>query len=492
MNEENLTYRKILKATSLFGSVQFLNIVIAVIRSKFTAVLLGPTGMGIVGLLTNTIGLIAGFTNFGLETSAIKNISQANNNNSKVLETEISTLQKLVWYTGILGMLLTILFSSFLSKIVFNNSDYTYVFIWISISLLFKQLTAGHLVVLQGLRRLKLLAKANLFGSIIGLLVTIPLYYLYGIDAIAIVIVFSSLIGLACSWFFFRKIEIKPIRLSVRDVFSNGKGMIKLGFSLSIIGLLTLLTSYILQIIISNNGGVVQVGLYNAGFTILNTYVGMIFTAITVDYFPRLAAVITDNFALKTTVIQQAIISLLIITPIIILFLTFAPFIINLLYSKKFITVVPMVTWAILGMLFKAVSFTMGYILIAKEDSKLFIKTSISFNLLFLFNNYFAYVYFGLEGLGVSFLTNFIIHFFVLKIISYYRYNFSFNKEFYKIFTISIVLCTVAFLFSYISLSYIKYSAMVLMFVISLLFALYYLDKKINLKQMLSNRFKNR
>lgn len=491
MQEEQTSYRNILKVTSLFGGIQFLTMIIAVIRSKFIAVLLGPTGMGIVGLLTNTIGLIGGFTNLGLETSAIKNISQANNNTS-ILETEVSTLKRLIWFTGILGMFITILFSSWLSEIVFSNTDYTYIFIWISISLLFKQLTAGHLAVLQGLRRLKLLAKANLFGSIFGLIFTIPLYYFYRIDAIAPVIVLSSIIGLACSWFFLREIELKPVQLSSREVLRNGKGMIQLGFSLSIIGLLTLLTSYVLQIIISKNGGVDQVGLYNAGFTIINTYVGMIFTAISVDYFPRLASIVSDNFALKTTVIQQAIVSLLIITPIIICFLTFAPFIINILYSKKFVGVVPMVTWAILGMLFKAVSFTMGYILIAKEDSKLFIKTSISFNLLFLLNNYFAYLYFGLEGLGISFLVNFIIHFFALKIISYYCYDFTFNKEFYKIFTISVILCTITFLFSYISLSYVKYAAMILMLVISLLFALFSLDKKIDLKQMLNSRFKNR
>ena len=60
MNKQQASYRQIMKATSLFGGVQVFQIIIAVVRSKFVAILLGPSGMGIVGLLTSTTGLVAG------------------------------------------------------------------------------------------------------------------------------------------------------------------------------------------------------------------------------------------------------------------------------------------------------------------------------------------------------------------------------------------------------------------------------------------------
>ena len=78
MSEEQSSYRQIMKATSIFGGVQVYNIIISVIRSKFIAVLLGPTGMGISGLLTSTTGLIGNITNLGLSTSAVKNVAAAN------------------------------------------------------------------------------------------------------------------------------------------------------------------------------------------------------------------------------------------------------------------------------------------------------------------------------------------------------------------------------------------------------------------------------
>ena len=67
--------------------------------------------------------------------------------------------------------------------------------------------------------------------------------------------------------------------------------MLSLGFVISMSGLISLGASYIVRIYISNTGGVDDVGLYNAGFALINTYVGLVFTAMGTDYYPRLAAV---------------------------------------------------------------------------------------------------------------------------------------------------------------------------------------------------------
>src|ERR1700761_6721811 len=182
MSEKQSSYRQIMKATSLFGGVQVFNIFISIIRSKFIAVLLGPAGMGIAGLLVSTTGFISGISNFGLGTSSVKNVSAANaTGDDHKIASVVSVLRRLVWVTGLLGALITLCLSSWLSQITFGNKDYTISFMWISITLLFTQLSSGQLVVLQGLRKFKQLALANLAGSAVGLLVTIPVYYMWGI-----------------------------------------------------------------------------------------------------------------------------------------------------------------------------------------------------------------------------------------------------------------------------------------------------------------------
>ena len=489
MSESQSAYKQVVKATSIFGGVQVFNILISVVRSKVIALFLGPAGMGIAGLLNAVIGLVAMGTNFGLDTSAVKSISVAVNEENPIeISKNVTILKRLIWFTGILGMLLTILFSPLLSAITFGNSDYTFAFIWIAVTLLLRQLTSGHLAVLQGFRKLEYLAKANVYGSFFGLVFTIPLYYYWKIDAIVPAIIVATIFPLLFSWFYSDKLKIKHTKITNSQALSEGKEIIRLGFSLSFIGLLTTLSAYALQIFISNSGGLAEVGLFNAGFAIINSYVGLIFTAMSTDYFPRLAAVCSDNSKVREMVKQQAYTAILIMAPVVILFLIFAPWIVTTLYSGDFLAITAMISWGILGMIFKAVSWSMGYILIAKGDSRMFMRTSIFFNSLFLVINILGYHFYGLEGLGVTFFVNYVIHFSVLLLLTYKRYEFYFDREFYELFVSYAVLCGAAFLLTYIPNVFVKYILMAAIAIFSVAYSLFLLDKKTNIKTWVKNK----
>ncbi|MBP4137567.1 oligosaccharide flippase family protein [Flavobacterium geliluteum] len=478
--------------TSLFGGVQLFSIIISVIRTKLIAIFIGPAGMGLITLLNSTLNIIGGISGLGIETSAIKNISEKYkdedlNNISKT----VALVKKMMLISGILGTLLTIIFSKWLSIFTFGNTNQVYSFIFLSITLLFKQITSGQLVVLQGLRKLRLLAKANFYGNLFGLLFSIPLYYFLKIDAIVPTILVSSFSALVFSFYFSNQLKIQHKKVENKYFKTEGKVIVKLGIMLTISSLLTLLSSYLIQIYISNVADVEQVGFYNAGFTLLNSYVGIIFTVMSIDYFPRLAALNADNENIKVSVTQQSYISILIITPIIVLFLTFIPLIIRVIYTPTFMIIMPMVCFGILGMLFRAVSWSMGYILIAKGDSKMFIKTAILFNTLSIVLNVLGYYFYGLEGLGISFFVYYSFHFFILKIITKKRYGFYFEKEFYIIYTICFLICFATFLIKSIEFKVLRYSLMSLMCLIALAFALYQINKEMNLKNILIATFRN-
>ncbi|NDP22538.1 MAG: oligosaccharide flippase family protein [Paludibacter sp.] len=493
MTHNKSSYLQIFKTTSLFGGVQFLNIIISIIRTKLIAVFIGPAGMGIISLLNSAINIINGASSLGIETSAVKHISgDYKENDLNSVSRIITIVKKLVLVTGIIGALFTVFFSSWLSVFTFGNTDYTAAFIFISITVLFKQLTSAQLAVLQGLRKMRLLAKANFYGNLLGLLVSIPLYYYYRIDAIVPTIIVISLSALLSSFYFSNKVGIQREDLSGRQIISEGKSVVKLGILLTISGLLTLLTTYLVQIYVGKLGGLEEVGLYNAGFTLLNSYVGIIFTVMSTDYFPRLSAISDDNVKVRASVIQQSFISILIITPIIVLFLTFIPLIVQIIYTPKFDLIIPMVCFGILGMLFRAVSWSMGFILIAKGDSKMFLRTAIGFNSISLFLNILGYYYYGLEGLGFSFLIYYVIHFLGLKLITQKRYGFYFEKDFYLIYLVCIVMCVITFLLRYIQSPLIKYSLMSVMIILSLLFVLYHINLKMGLREMFNSIIKRK
>lgn len=491
MAESKSSYLQILRTTSLFGGVQFFNIIISIIRTKLIAIFIGPAGMGIATLLNSTINIISGITGLGIETSAVKHISGSyKNDDLNSISTNVAIVKKLALVTGILGALLTISLSPWLSRLTFGNSEHIFSFVFLSITLLFKQLSTGQLVVLQGLRKMRFLAKANFYGNLFGLMFSIPLYYYYRIDAIVPTIIVASFSSLLFSYSYSKKIRIVKVDVSNRQLTTEGKNIIRLGIMLTLSGFMTLLSTYLIQIYVGKIGGLEEVGLYNAGFTLLNSYVGIIFTVMATDYFPKLASICDENEKVRTSVIQQSFVSILIITPIIILFLIFIPLIIKILYTPKFISISSMVCFGILGMLFRAVSWSMGYIIIAKGDSKIFIKTAIGFNLLSLVLNGFGYYFYGLEGLGFSFLVYYLTHFFVVKIITKRRYGFYFDDDFYTTYIICIAMCLTTFLFSYIEFSILRYSLMSVMGLLSFVFVLHQINKKIALKGIFNSVIK--
>ena len=485
MTESQQSYRNILKVTSLFGGVQTLNTLFSIARTKFVALWIGPEGMGVLGLLNTGLNLMGSLTDFGLGTSAVRDLAVSNGELDPEKTTKtIGVIQRLVWLTGLLGAISTVVFSPLLSQLAFGNDRFTYAFIWISLALIFKQLTTGNLVILQGLRKLNLLAKANVYGSLASLIFILPLYYYFRIEAIVPAIILATIFSFLISRHYTKNLSNVP-KISIKNAIIEGKKMLGLGFLIGMGGLLNVLVAYLINLYISFKGNVDQVGLYQAGFVIINSYVGLVFNAMGTDYFPRLSAVCHDKIKTQKTVSEQALVGVLVITPVIVLFLIASPLIIQLLYTAAFIPVATYVKWAIMGMLFKAASWAMGYVIIARADSKVFGKTVILFNVFLLLLSILSYNLDGLRGLGIAFFIYYIVHFLTVGIICHFRYDFRFSEGFYFVFLISIGFCLLSFATINIEKDFWRYGISGLLLALSLGFTIYQLDKKINIKAII-------
>lgn len=491
--KEQFSYTHILKATSLFGGVQVFKILISIIRVKIVAILLGGVGMGIIGLFNSTIQVVSEIAKLGLDTSAVKELAHvhASKDEKAIVET-VSILQKFIAITAIIGAVFTIIFSALLSQLTFGNTDYTFEFIWLAIAIFFMQLTNGKIAVLQGTQALKKLAVANVLGSTVGLIVSVPLYYIYGVEAIVPTIIITAVVIFLFFWYFVNTLKIQRISLGVKEAYHKGKDMLHLGLVLSVTGIITLSATYALQIYIRYIGGLDEVGYYTAGFLIINAYVGMVFNAMGTDYFPRLSAIHTDNAKVQIAVRNQATIAILLITPIITTFFIAAPLVVKILYSKEFLVILGLISWGVLGMAFKAVSWSVGYVILAKGDSRIFVKTSICFNILMLGMNATGYYFYGLTGLGISVLMYYIIHFVSLLIITKIFYGLQFQNTFYKLFIQCVLLSGMAFACTFIESNYLKYGGMIVVMLLSYIFTYSQLQKKMNIKQLIKNKLSKR
>lgn len=483
------SYRNIFKATSLFGGVQIYQILIQIIKSKFVAVLLGPAGLGIMGLYQSGILLVQQLSNMGLANSAVRDVSEANGSNDiqRIAKT-VTVVRKLVWITGLLGLIIVACCSPLLSKFSFGNYDYTIPFIILSVTLLIDQLSAGQRVVLQGMRRLKDLAKCTAYGATFGLITSIPLYYWLGIDGIVPTLILNSACTLTLSWLYSRKIKVEKIQVTTKQTLEQGKQMLVMGISMSLSGIFSSVVAYAIRGYIQGSGGVEQVGLFQAGFAIMTTYVGMVMNAIATDYYPRLAAINKDNEKCREAVSQQGEIGLMILAPMLTCCLVFMPVVLKILYSDSFLAANEYISWACLGMMLRLAAWVISYLFVAKAESKLFLKLELSANIYYLIFSLVGYHFWGLTGLGIAFAMEYVVYFIQCYLIARKCYDFRFSNSFIKCYGIQLLLVIACLVVVMAFDGWMKYTFGSVIIALSCYLGLKGLNQRINLLGFVKNK----
>ena len=481
-------YRHILKNTSIFGGVQVMQILTAIVKGKIVAILLGPTGMGLNSIFNSVINMIAEFANFGLNYSAVRTLAQATETEDKNrLGHVLYVFNKWIIGCAIIGALILIIAAPIISSISFNNKNYTYSFMWLSLAVIAIIFHKSRLAILQGTRQLNKLAKASLCGSLVGVIIVIPIYLMYGISGILPAIIISAIATWSISWFISRKTNT-TIQLPLRQVFQEGRGMASLGIFMMISNMMSLASTYLLNAFITITGSLADVGLYQGAASITNQSVGMIFTAMSVDLLPRLAAVCHNNNQVREIVNQQAEINILCVTAIFGAMILFAPLVIYIVLSQEFTTIIPVIRWMLLGMLLRAAAYPVGTISFSKGEKKTFllyeaiITTSINF-----LGSAIGYAIYNLEGLSIGFVCSNFLYLILITQVTKRKYQFSFNRSFIQLYiklfaiAISIFLCTIFLTSPWI------YVCGSLLYIYSLYIIYQELNKRIQLQELWSN-----
>ena len=76
-------------------------------------------------------------------------------------------------------------------------------------------------------------------------------------------------------------------------------------------------------------------GIFQAAWTITNSYVLILLNAIATDFYPALSSVNHDNNKMNVMINQQTQLSVIIGTPMLILMIVFMPIIMRLLYTTS-------------------------------------------------------------------------------------------------------------------------------------------------------------
>lgn len=450
-DNDNNIYRLITRAAALFGGAQVAGILCSVIRTKLIAVWLGSTGVGIIGLYNTAIETITALTGLGIRSSSVREISEAEASGNRHKLSHVATVVKRwSWFVGLLGAVVMISLAPLLSRWTFGDDEHIWGFVWLSCTLLFNALLSGEQAILQGTRQLRKLAKCSVYGAVAALVTSVPLYYFGGIEGIVpALIVYAAVTCLVT--LLYRNKEIPAANLTLRQTAHSGKEMVVLGIFMTVSSFITTLFAYIFSAYLNYKSGESAVGYYQAGFTLMNKYVGLIFAAMAMEYYPRLAGVCHDTPLMSRYVGQQNEMMQLMLLPIMALFIVLHPFMVRILYTAEFYAINDYLLLAIQGIPYKAISWSIGFVLLAKGDGKLYFITELLSDSITFTLNIVGYEYFGLRGVGASYTIGFILYLIIIYVACRRKYGIEPGRKSWKA-TATTIVATTAIYVAYILL----------------------------------------
>lgn len=405
------SYRQIFKSTTLIGGSQVINILLGIVRTKILAVLLGPSGVGIIGLYSSITGLIGTFAGMGIGSSGVRQIAEAagTGDDDLIARTTI-TLRRVAIILGAAGAVTLVACAYPLSRITFGDSSHAWALAFLSVTIFFGAVSGGQAALIQGMRRVSHLASLSVLGSLFGTLFSIPFVFFLGQKGIVPFLIVTSAASIGTSWWFARKIQVTRTVMIWKETWREARGLLNLGIVFMATGVMTAGTMYAVRVIVVRNLGLDAAGLFQAAATLSTLYIGVILTAMGADFYPRLTAVASDDITVNRLVNEQAEVGLLLALPGIVFTLAFAPLILQIFYSAKFLAAYDVLHYYILGIFLRVLCWPLGFIILAKGKGVLFFWTETIANGLHIGFAWWGVLFFGLAGTGIAFFIMYVLY----------------------------------------------------------------------------------
>lgn len=487
---KNRSYRQILFSTGIFGGAQVINILIGIARNKLIAVILGSVGIGLISIYQSTLDLIKSISTLGIETSGVREVAQAKKDEDDLIIT-VSAIRKWTMLLAIIGSVICLLASPLISEWTFNTRDYTLEIILLSPCVFFSTLTAGEVILLQGMRKITYIVKSSVISSFLGLVVATILYWIWGMKSIIPVFIIVSIITFICYLYFRQKLNLKTKKVTTQVLVSKGKSMLRIGAYIVIAAIQTQITIFLVKVYIINQSGLDALGLVQATRTISSVYLTLILGAMAADFYPRLSGIINNNIKVRRLVNEQIHVLILISTPVILLLLVLSKFILVLFYTSSFESAVTLLNWRILALFFKIVSWALGIVLLAKGKGFIFLLTDTTYSIIYIIFCYLLFPKYGVDSIGISFLIGYIVYI-VLVYWAVFNFNrFRWSSSNLKIGIISVLAITLIFYLSQYQRDYLFYIGIPFC-IISICYTVYKLNHIASVKSIVDRITENK
>lgn len=405
------SYRDIVRSSSIIGGAQGIRLLILMVQTKLVAVLLGPAGLGLVGLYQSAINLVGTVSGLGISGSAVRVVAeaQASGDPRRVART-VKVLGRACFATGLLGWMLAASLGWPLSVWFFGTSERAVTIGLLGVTLLFTNIATGQLALIQGLRRIGDLALFQVLSAIGSLVISVILYACLREQGIITVFIIVSVFNLAVSRWIARRVLIISVITTWRRCVRESSRLVSLGVALMWSGVLTTGVGLVTCAWITRDFGTEANGIYQAAWGISGAFAGFILQAMGTDFYPRLTAVANDDREVNRLVNEQTEVGILMALPGLLATLAFAPWVIRIFYTAKFLEASALLPWFVLGVMGSVISWPLGFIQLAKGATRVFATTETVKGLVLLCFTWFGLRWYRVLGVAMALAALYLVY----------------------------------------------------------------------------------
>ena len=421
----------ILRSTTIAGGASILNVLIGLIRLKVAALILGPAGIGLVGLLNNLVNTAASAAALGVGTVGTRQVADASRRDDEL--TLATTRQAMLWgalLLSFLGALIFWLLRDILAQHILSNPSLSSEIGWLALGVGFTVFSSAQAALLNGLRLVADLARLSVYSAVLSTCLGLAALLIWQQDGLIVFLLAVPIARFAVGHFYVyrlpKMIAPRPAILKLKDEWLK---FAKLGGAFLLAGLATTGGELIVRSILQRELGIEAVGCFEAAWVISMTYLGFVLAALGIDYYPRLTSVINNPEVSNELINQQTEIVLLLSSPVILFMLGFAPLIIILLYSSSFMDSAVILQWQIMGDILKIASWPLGFMVLARADGRAYFLLEAMAASVFIFFTWLCTLYLKLSGMGIAFFLMYLVYLPVTYAYAVRQTNFRWSKK---------------------------------------------------------------
>jgi len=430
---EGSSYRQILRSSSIIGGASVIKILIGLLRTKVAAVLLGPAGIGLIGLFHSLIATASTVSALGFGNVGTRQIAEANG--SEDAQAVAAVRRALFWGTlglAVIGAGVFWLLRDALATTVIGDADASGTVGWLAIGVALTVAAGSQGALLNGLRRIGDIARVSVLSALLSALLGVGALWLLGDKGVLFFVLVGPLSSfLLGHWFVSRLPRVQGSRTLFRVLLEQWKTLARLGAAFMVAGLAVTVGQLVVRTIVQRELGAEALGHFQAAWMISMTYIGFVLGAMGTDYYPRLTATIRDHAATNQLVNEQTEVALLLAGPVLVAMLGLAPWVIELLYSSQFAEAAIVLRWQVLGDLLKVASWPLGFIILAAGDGRAFMLVESLAIAVFVGLTWVGLPIMGIEATGIAFVGIYVFYLPTVYWLARRRTGFAWQRRVY-------------------------------------------------------------